>query len=346
MHALEIGSAGQVAFATRAEPAWHMLGTVFAEDEHVTTTEMLRKAHLSGWNIRLVDAPDVVDGQQINAAVPLFYVLRDNPFEAGQVDRLAAVGARYNVVQNEELFSFGDALLDGGGQWETAGSIAHGTKVFGSLRLDREMILDPQGANDHIDSYLLVTTSHDGSLAVMAATTPVRVVCQNTLNMALGGVKQAFKMRHTTTIDGRIAQARKAIGLSFAYLDVFEAEAQTLIQTEMTNAEFSKIVTGLYPKPENESKAALTRWENKIDLIGDIFNGAVENAPNTSENIAGTAWAGLNALTERLDWYRKPRKGEIESVAVAASGLDPVVNAEKARIKSAIQAFVKDKVAA
>jgi len=343
MHGLEQGSAGQVAFATRAEPAWHLLGTVFPEDENVTTAQMLDKAYLSDWDVRLWPLVAEVDGE----SVPVddkFVVLRNSPF-TGDVEALSVVGGRYTVVQNETLFDFGDTLLDGGGRWETAGSIKGGRQVFGSLLLPKDIVIDAEGANDTVRSYLLVNTSHDGTVGVQASVTPVRVVCQNTLNFALGGVKQSFKMRHTQTIEGRVQAAREALSLSFAYMDEFEREAQALYQTEMKAGGFSKVLTALYPKPDEDKKGALTRWENKIDLIGDIFSGTVDidNAPNTSENIKGTAWAGLNALTEYLDWYRTGRGENAQtSLAEAASGFVPTIQAEKARIRSAILDYVKD----
>jgi hypothetical protein len=104
--------------------------------------------------------------------------------------------------------TFGDNLLDGG-RWETAGSIKNGTVVFGSLALDRQTDLDPKGRGDKVNNYLLVHTSHDGSLAIQASVTPVRVVCQNTLNAAVGHkgnrAKQSFRIRHTQTVQGKVA---------------------------------------------------------------------------------------------------------------------------------------------
>lgn len=341
MHALEIGSAGQVAFASRQEPAWHLLGTVF--DEDVTTTQMLDLAYLSKWNVRLSDlaVPSAPDAAWTTEA---YGVVRDNPFDNGQ-DVLAVVGGRYKVVQNEDLFAFGDTLLDGGGTWETAGSIKGGRVVFGSLDLGRDIVVGEGEADDNVKTYLLITTSHDGTVGVQAATTPVRVVCQNTLNYALKGIKQSFKMRHTGTIDGRIAAAREALNLSYRHADAFEAEANALYETAMTNAEFQKVVSSLYPKPEDQSKAALTRWTNKVELLGDLFAGVetMEGAPVTNANITGTAWSALNALTERLDWYRTPHGGKMENVAEAASGFSPIVNAEKATIRKAVLSFAQDK---
>ena len=339
MHALEIGSAGQVAFATRAVPAWHMLGTVFAADEHVTTAQMLEKASLNGWNVRLVDADEVYEDARFTR--DCFFVVRDNPFD-GDLDVLATVGGKYKVVQNEDLFAFGDNLLDGGGQWETAGSIHDGRQVFGSLAIDREVIIDPTGAADKVLPYLLVNTSHDGTVGIQASTTAVRVVCQNTLNVALKGAKQTFKMRHTSTIDGRIAEAKTALALSHKYLDAFELKAQAFYETALTDKMFADLIATVHVKPENESKAALTRWDNKMTLVSDLYYGreAVDGAPITGANITGTAWGAFNALTERLDWYRTAREGDATSVAEAASGFNHVQNVEKNRILSVVSQFV------
>lgn len=331
-HAIEV-SEFEAAFASREVPAWHQLGTVFEED--VTTQEMLKLAHLSGWDVHL--RPIQVEGLDSERwAKPSFATVRTNPFD-GELDGLGVVGQRYNPFQNEELLDFGDNLLDGGGRWETAGSIKEGRQIFASLALPNSFTLDPNGSNDKVDSYLLLHTSHDGSVAVVAAITPVRVVCANTLNFALRSVKQSFKIRHTQTMDGKIAAAREALAISFEYMDTFEEEAQALIQTEMDKAQFTKLVTDLYPKPEEEKKAGVTRWENKVDTLGDIFAGQDENQSN--ENILGTAWAGLNTLTEYGQWYRNPRGGNAESTLVAGAGLDPVANAERNRQRKAVLAF-------
>lgn len=331
-HDLEIGSNGEVAFALRGEPAWHGLANVlFDADAHVTTADMLESAKLNNWNVRLENIP-LPEGYRSNQSNQL--VVRDNPFDNG-TDVLAVVGDRYKVVQNEELFSFGDGILDGGATWESAGSIKNGRVVFGSLVVPREFVLDPEGANDKTTTYLLVHTSHDGSTAVQANITPVRVVCQNTLNMALRGSKQSFKIRHTATVNGRIDEARRVLGLTFDHMDKFEEMAKQLFETEITNDMFTKLVKDLYPEPEDGSaKVAETRWNEKYDLLQHLY---LEGP--TNQNITGTAWGALNALTERIDYYRQGRKGG-EAIIAAASGFDPVVNAEKARVLSAVMSLV------
>ena len=313
-------------FASLRQPAWHGLGTVI--DEPVTTSEMLSLAHLAGWNVRVeeLDLPG-------RSHREYFATVRTNPFD-GDNDVLGVVGERYKVLQNEELFQFGDNLLDGG-QWETAGSIKNGTVVFGSLALDRETNLDPTGRGDKINNYLLVHTSHDGSLAIQASVTPVRVVCQNTLNMAVGrngkGAKQSFRIRHTQTLQGKVAAAREALGMANTYLDEFDKIANEMISKEISDKTFFDIITAVYAKPEEDVKGALTKWETKIDTLNDIYFG------ETCENIKGTAWGAYNALTERLDWYRNPRNGNAESVLAAASGFDAATNSEKNRLLSVVK---------
>jgi phage/plasmid-like protein (TIGR03299 family) len=313
-------------FASLRQPAWHGLGTVI--DEPVTTSEMLSLAHLAGWNVRVeeLDLPG-------RSHRDYFATIRTNPFD-GQNDVLGVVGERYKVLQNEELFQFGDNLLDGG-QWETAGSIKNGTVVFGSLALDRETNLDPKGRGDKINNYLLVHTSHDGSLAIQASVTPVRVVCQNTLNMAVGykgkGAKQSFRIRHTQTLQGKVTAAREALGMANTYLDAFDKIANEMIAKEISDKQFFDIITAVYEKPEEDVKGALTKWETKIDTLNDIYFG------ETCVNIKGTAWGAYNALTERLDWYRNPRNGNAESVLAAASGFDAATNANKNSILATVK---------
>jgi phage/plasmid-like protein (TIGR03299 family) len=261
--------------------------------------------------------------------------LRDNPFNGG-TDVLATVGKRYKPVQNEELFAFADAIHDADPncRWESAGSLRNGKVVFGTVDIPRTMVLDPQGANDATKLYLIVWTSHDGSVAVQAAVTPVRVVCQNTLNLAMRNAKQSFKIRHTQSVDGRIQVARETLGLALGYFDQFEVEAKALFEQSITDAEFSKLIQTIYPKPDKDAaKVALTKWENKVVLLDDLYHNSPTNA-----TIKGTKWGAFNALTERLDYYRSGR-GNSETLMAGASGFDPILTAEKNKILKLVKSF-------
>ena len=323
---------GVASFASFREPAWHNLGTVF--DTEKNTSEMLVAANLNNWNVRLEDLEipsSLVSDKQYQ------YVVRTNPTDKSQTDVLGIVGQRYVPLQNEDLFAFGDNILDGGGRWETAGSISGGRVVFGSLALERETVLDPNGVADVVKTYLLINTSHDGSIAIQASITPVRVVCANTLNVALNrtkkkdGVKQSFKIRHTQTAEGKITVARQALGMANSYMDEFDKMAHAMIAKEISAKDFNDIILAAYPKPDLDTKGAVKKWENKVDMINDIYTGEYNGM------ISGNAWGAFNALTERLDWYRSARGGNSESMFAAASGFDPAINAEKNRLLSIVQ---------
>jgi phage/plasmid-like protein (TIGR03299 family) len=323
---------GAISFASFREPAWHGLGTVFTEEKN--TNEMLVAANLNGWNVRLEDMPIP---SHLTSDKQYQYVVRTNPTTDTQIDVLGVVGERYHVLQNEDLFSFGDNILDGGGRWETAGSIKGGRVVFGSLALERETVLDPNGVADVVKTYLLINTSHDGSIAIQASITPVRVVCANTLNLALNrtrkkdGVKQSFKIRHTQTANGKVQIARETLGMANKYMDEFDKMAHAMISKEISAKDFNDIILAAYPKPEKDAKGAIKKWENKVDMINDIYTGEFNGM------IAGNAWGAFNALTERLDWYRSARGGSNESMLAAASGFDAATNAEKNRLLDVVR---------
>jgi len=322
-HEIEIIN-GEASFASLREPAWHGLGTVF--NEEVSTKEMLELANLNDWNVRL---EEVTPPANLTSDKNYFYVVRNNPVIDNQNDVLGIVGERYNVLQNEQLFDFADAMLDGG-RWETAGSLRGGRVVFGSLALDRETVLDPNGVADKINTYLIVNTSHDGSISIQASVTPVRVVCANTLNFALRSVKQTFKIRHTQTANGKIQSAKTALGIANSYMDDFSKMANKMIQTELSAKQFNDILLTAYPKPDKDSKQALTKWTNKIDTLNDIYTGEFNHM------ISGNAWGALNAMTERIDWFR----GQGETKLAAASGFDVATNAEKNRLLKIVNDLV------
>ena len=328
-HALEEQN-GEVAFALRGQPAWHGLANhTFGEDEHVTTNDMLEASKLKDWNVSL---EDVQYPAGYRSKTKLYMVKRTNPFDQG-TDVLAVVGSKYRVFQNEDLFAFGDNILDGGASWESAGSIKDGKVVFGSLVIPREFILDPQGIADTTKTYLLVHTSHDGSTSVQASITPVRVVCQNTLNMALNGCKQSFQVRHTQKVEGRVAEARRVLGLTFNHMDEFEKVARDLFESSISNQQWHDLVEAIYPMPDGQSaKQSVTKWQLKKDLLDDLYF----TAP-TQEGIRGTAWGALNALTERMDYFRTARTANGEALKAAAAGFDPSVNSEKRRILRAVR---------
>ena len=153
---------------------------------------------------------------------------------------LGVVSDRYRIVQNEEAFQFTDDLLGEGVTYETAGSLQGGKKVWMLARLPRKYLI----AGDQVVPYLVIFNSHDGSSGVKVAMTPIRVVCQNTLNLALNTAKRSWTARHTENVLLRVQDARETLQLdsnklyeNIVYLEMrsrgYEVQVGKLDDTEI-----------------------------------------------------------------------------------------------------------------
>lgn len=305
---LEVHANGQAAFVSAREDAYHHLGTVLPDS--FTAEEAMKHGLLANWKLRktpiMADLGESVDedGVVTRLTVPVpdrFAIVRDNPVTAGQVDVLGDVGKAYQIIQNEDLGSLINALVDeSGAHFETAGSLDGGKKVFLSMRMPGHIKV---GGVDRIDNYISVMTSHDGSTSTSFSAHPVRVTCKNTLNMAFGGQNPTFRIRHTIGAHKIImAQAREALDFTFNFLDGFQEEANQLINTTMTQTEFEKIIAAEFGAPEDAPAPTITRTNNKLDQIASLFADS-----QTHADVRGTAWAGLNALTEWYDHFSPVR---------------------------------------
>jgi phage/plasmid-like protein (TIGR03299 family) len=320
------------------QPGWHRLGTVSTDLDY---DEAMLAAHLAGRDVAVepLYVPDPADPLGTIEVPGYQLVTHLDPQTAKRVP-LSVVGERYTVVQFEQSFGVAPFLEDLGAHVETAGLIRGGRQAFMTLA-GRSFIIDPDGANDAINGYLLLTTSHDGSLATEAQSTQVRVQCANMLDYAMSkNTPRAYKVRHTAKAGERLAVAQQILVRNQRYQDVFAAEALALFQTPMKSSQFVDVITKLYTKPEVDRKGSLAKWENKIDLIGDLFSGGGD-IETTTQNIAGTAWAGLNAAIERIDWHRKARGGDGTTLLEAQLGLNPNTSQEKAKLHSLFVEWAK-----
>ena len=302
-HDLETWFDGTASFISAREHAWHRLGTVLPAE--FDAAQAMSRARLGGWNVRtmaLQTAPVLSDDGVFGAmAVPdQFATVRTNPV-SGDVDVLGVVGRGYTVIQNEEHADLLNRIVDeGGAHFETAGSLRGGRSVFLSMKLPGTMNI---GGIDPVELYLIALNSHDGTSAFRLLVSPVRVVCANTQALALRRAQSSFSIRHTSGAKGNIAQAREALGLTFKYAEVFEREAEQMIQASLTNAQFGQIIGKLWAT-ESESKRSATITANRADVLTGLFADAPTNA-----NIRGTRWAGYQAITEYLDHFAPVQSG-------------------------------------
>ena len=214
-------------FSVRETP-WHGLGRIVMDAP--ASREALELAGLD-WQ---VESRNIYSGT--GAMIPGYRANVRSTDDAV----LGVVSDRYRIVQNEEAFQFTDDLLGEGVTYETAGSLQGGKKVWMLARLPRKYLI----AGDQVVPYLVIFNSHDGSSGVKVAMTPIRVVCQNTLNLALNTAKRSWTARHTENVLLRVQDARETLQLdsnklyeNIVYLEMrsrgYEVQVGKLDDTEI-----------------------------------------------------------------------------------------------------------------
>lgn len=262
-------------FSTREKP-WHGLGKIV--EEAPTSEEALKLAGLD-WTV--IQSPvyssfGVVDGYKAN--------IRD-------IDgaTLGVVSDRYKVIQNKDAFAFTDALLGAGVRFETAGSLQGGKKVWLLARLPREYII----AGERISPYLVFSNTHDGSGAVRVAITPIRVVCNNTLNLALNTASRSFSMIHTGDIKGKVQEAKQTLFMADKYMEALGQEFEKLRKQHISDQQVKEYIELLLPIEENASAATV---KNTMKLREDM-KARYYDAPDLKE-IGNTSYRFINAVSD------------------------------------------------
>lgn len=221
-------------FSTREKP-WHGLGTIVAEAP--TSAEALG---LAGLNWQVIQREIYTSlGQKI----PGYRVnVRDSDEKI-----LGVVSDRYRVVQNEDAFTFTDALLGEGVRYETAGSLQSGKRVWMLAKLPNEYII----AGEQISPYLVFCNAHDGSSAIKVAMTPIRVVCSNTLNLALQTTKRCWSAKHTTNISEKLDEARETLLFAKKYMTELGKEVHELQKVKLSDRKVMEYIETLLPMQED-----------------------------------------------------------------------------------------------
>jgi phage/plasmid-like protein (TIGR03299 family) len=308
-------TAGVATFISAQEEAWHRLGTTKFDRESLTAEEVLTEGHLGGWNLRKV--PIFAQTEFGRIQVPgRAAVIRDNPIVKGQIDVVGDVGEDYAIIQNEQHTAFLNALVEeSGAVFDTAGALdANGRRVFVTMKLPGNIKV---GGVDRVDLKIAALNAHDSSMSFKLLVTPIRIVCGNTWNMAVHNHSAMFSVRHRANAVKNIAveEARKALDLTFAYIDEVQTVSNQLADTTLTQARFEEIIAAEFGVDEDASKAAITRAEKKLDEMAALFADAA-----TQEGIRGTAYAGLNALTEWFD-HLSPVRGDDPDASRARKAL-------------------------
>ena len=259
------------------ETPWHGLGTRVLEAP--ASKDALQ---LAGLNWRVMQEPiytameELVDGYKAN--------VRDSDRKV-----LGVVTDRYRVIQNDEAFAFTDELLGAGVKYETAGSLQGGRKVWLLAHMPHEYII----SGERISPYLLFSNTHDGSGAIKVALTPIRVVCQNTLNLALAGAKRSWSMIHTGDIKEKMQEAKDTLFLAENYMDELGKEFEALRMKKLTDKQVMEYIEILLPiedgsTPQQEKNMKRLREDMKIRYF---------DAPDL-QGVGKNAYRFVNAVSD------------------------------------------------
>ena len=262
---------------TREKP-WHGLGTMV--EEAPNSADALRLAGLD-WTVE--QRPVFLEGS--NVEIPNYKA--NVRSKDGKV--LGVVTDRYRIVQNTEAFEFTDGLIGGDVRYETAGSLLGGKKVWLLAKMPTVKV-----AGDDTEPYLCFSNTHDGSGAVKVCMTPVRVVCNNTLNLALSGAKRFWSVKHVGKLSEKMAEAQEALELADAYMRELDKSAEQLANKRVTDDEVRKVLDDLFPTDEKSTELMKRHAQRMKDEFWTcIFMPDIKQ-------FRGTAWGAINAMADMV----------------------------------------------
>lgn len=263
-------------FYTREAP-WHGLGTKVLE-----APDSRNALILAGLDWNVVQEPiytgvgEPVEGYRAN--------MRDTDRKV-----LGVVTERYKVVQNHEAFAFTDSLLREGVRYETAGSLQGGKRIWLLAHMPHEYMI----SGERFSPYLLFSSTHDGSGAVKVALTPIRVVCQNTLNLALSTAKRSWSMMHTGNIQGKIQEARETLFMAEDYMDKLGREFEGLRKKTLTDKEVMDYIEILLPTEDGSTPQQIRNMGRlRADMAHRYFD-----APDL-QDVGKNAYRFINAVSD------------------------------------------------
>lgn len=274
-------------FYVRQVP-WHGLGTMVQEAP--TSEDALRMAELD-WRVEqtpvFTDAGIEIPGYKANR--------RDTD---GSI--LGIVSDRYKIVQNTEAFEFTDAIVgeteDGVVKYETAGSLCGGKRIWLLAKMPTKKVLD-----DDVEPYMFFSNSHDGTGAIKVGMTPVRIVCANTLAIALNTAKRQWSTKHVGDMQSKLEEAKLCLRMADSYMANLDVEADRLANVKLYREQIEEILDEMFPADDNTSE----RKKNNIVQFKNQFWTAY-NMPDI-QKFEDSAWMAVNAMSDVIT-HSAPRR--------------------------------------
>lgn len=319
---------GRYSFFSVQEKAWHGLGQIVTD--YPTSAEAIKHAGLDYEVIKsplytnasnIIDPTDSLEirGNEVNVPNYFATIRTDNNAVLG------VVGKEYHIVQNREAFSFFDAIVGGtdGILYETAGALGNGERIFITAKLPDYIRVG--NGDDVTEKYIFLTTSHDGSGSITAAFTPVRIVCQNTLNASLRNMSNVVRIRHTSGAKQRLENAHKVMGLANEFSNQLEDIFNNWAKVKVADNEVKKMIQFALC-PNKETLQHLKAGND--DEISTVFKNTVEDAfayAMTSDSqqmntTKGTLFGAYNAVTGYYQNVRSYKDSEAKLQSIILGG--------------------------
>jgi phage/plasmid-like protein (TIGR03299 family) len=276
---------------------WHDLGVRITEGD-VTAAEAIQAAKLD-WRVEKRALFADVGTDQFTQIEDQYAIVRSDTLEP-----ISIVGEGYHPIQNTTSFDLMDlAVGQGKAVYHTAGSLNGGRRVWILVQLPGEIRVK----HDITEKFLLLSNSHDGSSLLRMFLTPIRVVCQNTLNLALSRAgDDGVSIRHTANADAKIREAKRAMEIAASYYDAFEVDAKRMGAAKYNDKQVAALASHIFPAKDDaedaEPAAVTIKNRERIIELYEVGQGHKE--------IAGTAWAAFNAVAEWTDHHRANRTDE------------------------------------
>lgn len=291
---------GLASFAYRKEGGvpWHRLGV--AVDGHQPMDVMLKAAY-ADYEVEIV--PVYVVDPRSGKLVEIerqFATARINP-HSDDYQPLGTVKGRYTVLQNSTTLEYALEVISasaGDAVFDTLGVLDDGRQFFATIDLGT-VVVDPAGANDRIDRYLVVRSSHDGSTALTFSNTDVRAVCKNTVIMAERQAVRVFRAKHTPNIEERLSTAREVLKISSKWTEEFSKMADEMLGISMNPVKFDKVMNAVFPADEAVTEKKQKNRGDTIELLKSIYQG-----PLNVGKVGNNGWAAWNAVVEYFDHHR------------------------------------------
>lgn len=275
-----------------AESPWHGLGSQLPAGESI---EAWQTAANMNWSIK--ETPVMYS---VGAESELHFRTNANSkvlFRSDTHAPLSVVSKRYQVVQPKEILDFYQTLVSAGGfELETAGVLKGGRKLWALAKTNQQTVLK---GGDQVKAYLLLATSCDGTMCTQAFFTSVRVVCNNTLQLALNDLSGVVKVPHSTIFDP--IAVKHALGLGLSSWDQFSRSIKQLANRPVSESEAKAYLANVLGDPVDDESKLLRPLKTALELYAGKGRGA------GMQSADGTAWGLLNAITQYVDFEKQSR---------------------------------------